>query len=112
MAIPGAASVVITRGDTTTLVITLTTDGTTPINITGRTYRAQVRRDTEDASPEVTFTCTLTTPASGVLTCVLSAAQTATLEPGNHFWDLEENASNVISTVLSGAFAVLPDVTR
>ena len=111
MAIPGEASVAITRGDTTTLVITLT-DNSGPINITGRTYRAQVRSNTEDANPEVSFTCTLTTPLSGVLTCVLSASQTATLEPGNHFWDLEENASGVISTVLSGVFAVLADVTR
>jgi hypothetical protein len=92
MAVPGSASVIVTRGDTTTLVITFTTNGTTPINITGRTYRAQVRRDTEDASPEVTFACTVTNGANGVLTCVLTAAQTATLEPGNHFWDLEENA--------------------
>ena len=112
MAIPGEASVVITRGDTTTLVVTLTTNGTNPIDITGRIYEAQVRNDTEDSLPEVTFVRTLTTPASGVLTCVLSSSQTATLEPGNHRWDLQENASGVISTVLSGIFTVLADVTR
>ena len=112
MAVPAQVDVTITRGDTTTLVITITSNGTTPIDITGRTYTAQVRGNTEDTSAEVAFTCTLTTPASGILTCVLSATQTATLEPGNHVWDLQENASSVISTILSGAFTVLADVTR
>ena len=112
MAVPAQTDVTITRGDTTTLVITITTNGTTPIDITGRTYTAQVRNNTEDVSAEVAFTCTLTTPASGILTCVLTATQTATLEPGNHVWDLQENASGIISTILSGAFTVLADVTR
>jgi hypothetical protein len=112
MAVPAQTDIVITRGDTTTLSITITSDGTTAINITGRTYTAQVRGNADDAAAEVDFTCTLTTPASGILTCVLSATQTATLEPGNHVWDLQENASGVISTILSGAFTVLADVTR
>lgn len=112
MAVPGEANIVITRGDTTTLVITITSNGTTPIDITGRTYTSQVRQNADDTTAAATFTCTLTTPASGVLTCVLSATQTATLEPGNHVWDLQENASSVISTVIAGAFTVLADVTR
>ena len=111
MAIPAEVNVIITRGDTTTLVITIT-DSLGPVNITGRTYTSQVRGNTEDPTAEVTFTCTLTTPLSGILTCVLTATQTATLEPGNHVWDLQENASGTISTVLAGAFTVLPDVTR
>ena len=112
MAVPAETNIVITRGDTTTLSITITSNGTSPIDITGRTYKAQVRSNTEDVSAEVAFSCTLTTPLSGIITCVLSATQTATLEPGNHTWDLEEDASGVISTILSGTFTVLADVTR
>ena len=113
MAVPAATNIVITRGDTTTLVITIT--GGSPVaalDITGRTYTAQVRGNSEDTTAEVAFTCTLTTPLSGILTCVLTATQTATLEPGNHVWDLQENASGVISTILAGTFTVLADVTR
>jgi hypothetical protein len=113
MAVPAAANIVITRGDTTTLSIALTTNGTSPLDITGRTYTAQVRGNSEDTSAEVAFTCTLSaTPNDGILTCVLTATQTATLEPGNHVWDLQENASGVISTILSGTFTVLADITR
>jgi hypothetical protein len=111
MAVPAEVNVIITRGDTTTLVITIT-DSSSPINITGRVYTAQVRGNTEDPTAEVAFTCTLTTPLSGIVTCVLTATQTATLEPGNHVWDLQENASGIISTILAGAFTVLADVTR
>ena len=113
MAVPAEVNVIITRGDTTTLVITITGGSpVAPLNITGRVYTAQVRGNTEDPTAEVDFTCTLTTPLSGVVTCVLTATQTATLEPGNHVWDLQENASGIISTVLAGAFTVLADVTR
>jgi hypothetical protein len=110
--VPGELNIVTTRGDTCTLTITITSNGTTPINITGRTYASQVRGNWDDVFPAATFTCTVTNAAGGVLVIVLSSSQTALLEAGNYFWDLQENASGVITTVLSGAFVVLPDATR
>jgi hypothetical protein len=110
--VPGELNVVTTRGDTCTLTITITSDGTTPINITGRTYTSQVRANWDDVSAAATFTCAVTNGASGILTISLSSSQTGLLEAGNYFWDLQENASGIITTVLSGAFVVLPDATR
>lgn len=110
--VPGELNIVTTRGDTCTLTITITSDGTTPINITGRTYTSMVRRYYEDVSPSATFTCTVTNGANGVLTISLTPTQTAALSTQNYFWDLQENASGVITTILSGAFVVLPDATR
>jgi hypothetical protein len=43
---------------------------------------------------------------------VLAAADSATLTPGLAYWDLEENASGIISTILAGSVTVLADVTR
>jgi len=112
MATPANQDLVITAGDTMTVVVTMTTDGSTPMNITGRTYRAQVRQQADNTTIEATFTCTVTNAVHGQITAVLSAAQTGVLESGNHVWDLEENASGVVTTVLAGAFIVLADVTR
>lgn len=112
MAVPADQDLTITRGDTETIVANLTTEDGTAINITGRTYRAQIR-NTQDASViNASFTCTVTNGSEGQVTCVLSAADSALLKPGLSFWDLEENASGIVSTVLAGSVTVLADVSR
>lgn len=112
MAQPADQDLTITRGDTETLVVTMTTDDTTPINITGRTYRAQIRSSQDSTTIKASFTCAVSNGAAGQVTCTLSAADSATLPVGIAFWDLEENASGVITTVMSGTVTVLADVTR
>jgi hypothetical protein len=112
MAVPVTTDLSITRGDTETIVFTSTTDGTTPINVTGRTYTAQMRTSPDISIVSASFDCQVTNGANGVVTCVLSAANSALLSPGYYYWDLQENASGVISTLLSGTVTVLADVTR
>ena len=112
MAQPADQDLIITRGDTETLVVTITSDGSTAVNITGRTYKAQIRSTQDSTTIKASFTCTVTGAASGQVTCVLSATSSAALSAGLYFWDLEENASGVISTILAGNVTVLADVTR
>lgn len=112
MAQPADQDLIITRGDTETLVVTITTDGSTAVNITGRTYKAQIRTQQDSTTIKASFTCVVTSGAAGQVTCTLSATDSATLSAGLYFWDLEENASGVISTILSGNVTVLADVSR
>lgn len=112
MAQPADQDLTITRGDTETLVVTITADGSTPIDITGRTYRAQVRSQQDSTTIKGSFVCVVTAGASGQVTCTLPATVSSSLSAGLYFWDLEENASGVISTILSGNVTVLADVTR
>ena len=112
MAQPADQDLTLTRGDTETLVVTITTDGSTPVNITGRTYRAQIRSTQDSTTIKASFTCTVTGGSSGQVTCTLSSTSSSALSAGLYFWDLEENASGVISTILSGNVTVLADVTR
>lgn len=112
MPAPATQDLTITRGDTETLVVTLTSDGTTPIDVTGRTYTAQLRTTPDISVVSASFTCTVTNGATGQVTCVMSAASSAQLSPGYYYWDLQENASGVISTLLSGQVTVVADVTR
>ncbi len=113
MSQPADQDLTITRGDTTTIVVSLVTDdGVTPINITGRTYRAQIRSKKDSTSIAASFTCAITDAANGKVTCTLSAANAATLKPGLQYWDFEETASGVVTTILAGIVTVLADVTR
>lgn len=112
MASPAKQNLTVTRGDTLTLVVVMTTDGATPINITGRTYAAQMRTSPDAASASATFTCTLSDAANGEVTCTVSAATTAALSPGQFVWDLQETASGTVATVLTGTVTVVADVTR
>lgn len=112
MPAPATQDLIVTRGDTETVAITLTTDGTTPINITGRTYTAQLRSTPDSAVIAASFTCSVTNGPAGQVTCSMSAATSALLTPGYYYWDLQENASGTISTLLSGQVTVLADVTR
>jgi hypothetical protein len=112
MATPAELDLVTTRGDTVTVNVTMTTNGTTPIDITGRTYAAMVRRNYDDPSAAASFTCTITNGPNGLLQLVMSNTATADLDPYNYYWDLQETASGTVTTVLAGAFTVLPDVTR
>jgi VCBS repeat-containing protein len=112
MAVPAKQNLSITRGDTETVVITMTSDGTTPVNITGRTYRAQIRTLKDAGTIDASFTCTVTAGTSGEVTLTMAPASTSALAAGTHYWDLEETASGVVSTILAGTVTVLADVTR
>ena len=112
MAQPADQDLTITRGDTETLVVTITTDGSTAVDITGRTYASQIRSQQDSTTIKASFTCTVTSGAAGEVTCVLSSTSSAALSAGLYFWDLQETASGVVSTILAGTVTVLADVTR
>jgi len=112
MAQPADQDLIITRGDTETLVVTITTDGSTAVNITGRTYLSQIRTQQDSTTIKASFTCTVTNGAAGEVTCVLSSTSSAALSAGLYFWDLQETASGTVSTILAGNITVLADVTR
>lgn len=112
MAVPAKQNFSITRGDTETVVVNITSNGSSPINIAGRTYRAQLRSTKDSGVISASFVCTITDAPDGEVTCVLSAASTAALSAGTYYWDFEENNDGVITTIIAGTVTVLADVTR
>jgi len=112
MAVPAKQNLSMTRGDTETVVITMADSAGAPINITGRTYRAQIRTTKDSASISASFSCSVTSGVGGQVTCTILPAVTETLATGISYWDLEETNSGVVSTILAGTVNVLADVTR
>ena len=112
MAKPANYPLNIRIGDTETVTVTLQDANGNPINITGRTYSAQVREKTSSASPLATFSCSIVNAATGKFACTLSATTTAALSPANAVWDLQENNGGVITTLMAGEAIITRDITR
>lgn len=106
----------IVRGDTTSLIFNLTSDGETPIGvITGYSYAMQLRTTPDAASPAATLTCTVTSAVNAQVTCVLSASDAAGLTAGTqYYYDLQQtDPSSNKTTLVSGITQpVIADVTR
>jgi hypothetical protein len=110
---PGTYDIELRQGDSYAQVITFREgDGTTPLNLTGYTVRAQLRR--WPSSPDgVDFTIDTTQLVLGEITIRLSGAQTTGLRPRPYSWDLElEEPGGTVQTVLAGTVTVNAQVTR
>jgi hypothetical protein len=111
----GKRDIEIIKGDDYVHVVTLNTriaGVITPLDITGRTYTAQIRKVKTQTSPDATFTCTVTDAANGEVTISMPNATTSTLRVDCYFWDLQQNASGIRNTILAGKATVVSDVTR
>ena len=99
-------------GDTETVSVTLQNSTGTAIDITGRTYAAQIRETAASTSVLASFTCVLVNAANGQFACTLSASTTAGLSPQMAVWDLQETYGTTVSTLLAGTVEINKDVTR
>lgn len=98
------------RGDEVGEQITILDGDQVPIDLTGNTYRAQLRRGA-GSSTYVAMTVDVTDPAGGQFVLRLDPSITETLS-GEYQWDLEQNDGGVVRTLLAGRFVFDPDVTR
>ena len=110
MSAPGVRDLVFVAGDDWSHQITIT-DGTDPINLTGRTWLAQLRRRSNSATADAAFTVDTTDAATGVLTLTIARAVTAGLS-GPYVWDLQQTAADVVTTILAGHVTVRADTSR
>lgn len=112
MGIPANYPLAIRRGDTETVAVTVQDAAGTAVDITGRTYAAQIRATADASSTLATFVCTITDAAAGQFACTLSAATTAALAIGEAVWDCQETNGTVVTTLLAGDVRIDYDVTR
>jgi hypothetical protein len=113
---PGKADLAIYQGDDYLLDATFTAGGN-PVNLTGHTFRAQIRPTTADADsggpPLATFVVTMVDAVAGHLRISLDHDTTEALPATSAKWDLEgADAGGRITTYLAGAVTVTQEVTR
>jgi len=99
------------QGDDYFVTATVVGEDCEPLDLTGYTARAQIRRKSADAEPEVAAEMTAVVEGSSVL-LTLDHTETATLKD-RYVWDLELTAPDgVVVTILAGYVKVIPEVTR
>lgn len=117
MALPGKADLALYRGDTRVWVVDFTADDGTDLDLSGRTWVAEIRSDLNRTDPAVaTITVDDTDAATGSLTLTLSAGEAAALGPlvdgkATLYWDLQSDDDGVVQTWLAGKVKVTGDVS-
>lgn len=111
----GKRDLEIYKGDDYAHTVTLNTRSgsvLTPINITGRTYTAQLRKVKSQTLPDATLTCTVTDAPNGVIVMSMARSITQALRVDCYYWDLQQTSSGVLTTILAGKVKVVSDTTR
>jgi hypothetical protein len=105
------ANLIIDQGTTFSTVISLAGDDGEPIDLTGYTAEADIRKHYSSSNSQ-SFTVTLG-GQSGTITLSLSANTTSNMIAGRYVYDIELiNSYNVVSRVMEGIITITPQVTR
>lgn len=98
------------RGDTITIGVTIQVDGA-PVDITGWTWKAEVRANPDDTVAVVAFDIDVDDPTNGHLIMSLADDDAALVEPGMGF-DLEQLTPDHATWWISPRMRVRKDYTR
>lgn len=107
----GKRDIEITQGDDYSHVVTMT-NSSGAINITGRTYMAQLRKVKTQVLPDASLVVVVTNGVAGELTMTLGHVATAALPTGCYKWSLQEDIGGTLTTILKGEATVVADPTR
>lgn len=105
----GKLRILMMRGDTAGVPVEIRANGVAE-DLTGRTYRAQIRRSV-NATTAYDVTVDTTEAEDGILILRMDPEVTATLT-GDFVWDLEEDNGGTIRTRGMGPWNFTADVTR
>jgi hypothetical protein len=111
--LPAKLNYKIMRGDDFADVVTIKEgEPSAPVDVSGRTFTAQVRASPDATAIIASFSIDMTAAASGEVGYSLADTITDDLS-GSYVWDFQqETAGGAIRTLMGGAFVVEKDVTR
>ena len=108
----GTYNFIIDQGATFTRQLTVKEDGSA-MNLTGYSVASKFRSTHDSGTVVGTFTCSITTATSGIITMAMTASTTAAIEEGIYVYDLEiTSGSGTVTRLLQGEVTVNPEVTR
>lgn len=110
----GKLNILVEAGATFSKTITVNSTPNTPLNLTGKTLRGQIRYKLQDSAPAATFTFTLANQSTnpGVATWILSATDSALLSQTRAIYDVELVDGSTVTRLLEGEVFISLNVTR
>ena len=109
------ANLRVERGSTFSSDVTVKDSDGVVFDLTGYSATASLAKGYDNSFYDRTsFTCTITTPTTGVITLELTADQTNALESGRYVYDLEvtNNSTGDVQRIVEGVITVLPEATK
>lgn len=114
MSSPATRDITIVSGDDYAHTVTFEQPADTPLDVSARTYTAQVREYANAPSALATLSVDMTDADTGDVTLRLTEAQTEALGQAveSGVWDLQQVNAGVTTTILRGTATILRDATR
>lgn len=100
------------KGDTYTHSLTIKNSSNTAIDVSLRTYIAQIKESAAASSAFLSFDVDNSNGANGVVVLSLTSNQTSTLKSGKYYYDVQETAGNVVTTLMFGDVTVTGDISN
>lgn len=108
----GKLNLYIEQGASWARTLTITDNGS-PKNLTGHTFRGQIRRKVTDVDPQESFNFSIVSAVAGTVNMSLSATETASIDAVNGVYDVEMVSPDLsVTRILEGTVFVSPNVTR
>lgn len=109
---PATLDLTVVQGDSFTESFTFGQSGSA-LNLSTYTALAQVRAEKSASSALLaTFAVGTGSASSGVWALSLTAAQTAALDPGRYWWELQWTVGSTVRTIIGGSFTVVDQVAK
>ena len=108
----GLRDITIYKGDSYTHEVRIKDSLDDPIDVTGRTYRVQMRKSKASESVILEFDTSITDAANGVVQFSLSSEDSSNISVGTYYYDFEENNGGYITTLMGGKLIITGEVTR
>jgi hypothetical protein len=101
----------IDSGTTFSAIITVNNSNGTPVNLTGYSVAAQLRKSYGSTNAH-TFTSSVYDGSSGKIQISLTATQTSAIKAGRYLYDIEITTGVEKSRVAEGLVIVTPEITK
>lgn len=108
----GKFNITIEQGATFSKTLTLKDEHGAPIDLTGKTFRSQVRKRPTDVNPAATFSFTVISAVQGTVRWQLTATQTAAIVAEPHYYDIEMVDGSTVTRLMEGTAFINFEVTR
>lgn len=104
-------NITIYKGDSYTHEVRIKNSANVNTNITGRLYKAQMRKSKASESVILNFDVLISDAVNGVIILSLPPERTSSIQPGSYFYDFEETNGAYITTLMRGKVSVTGEVS-